>query len=331
MPPTVPDLIYAWYERNAEDWRRDHLGASVIGDPCDRKLWYGYRWAIAGEITGRMLRLFETGHREEARIVQNLKDIGLKVLEISPKTGKQFRFTFHGGLFGGSADGIVLGVPGAEKTAHLLEIKTAKNTSYNKMVKHGLKKAEPGYLSQMQVLMKGLKLRRGLFVMEGKNTDDIYAERVDYDSKEADLQIERAKIAIESEGPTTRISEKPDFWKCKMCRFRVTCHNLQDEGSIVPLRNCRTCLSFTSGGKCELHGDRLLGEQKKGCPQHLYLPGLLHFWEPVDSSEDPRSVSYRLPDGRQLTDQNHSLTLEDGTPLDLTPSDPEPTAAEESV
>src|SRR5688572_4793950 len=63
---------------------RWHLGASIIGHECSRYLWFSFRWCARdeGEATkrdanshanlGRKLRLFNRGHREEARFIEYL-------------------------------------------------------------------------------------------------------------------------------------------------------------------------------------------------------------------------------------------------------------------
>ena len=97
-PPT-PTLtaIYSAYEARQGDGFREHLGASLIGKPCSRALWFDFRWVTASRFSGRILRLFETGQREEDRIVANLRSTGATVLEVDPETGRQFRVEAHGG------------------------------------------------------------------------------------------------------------------------------------------------------------------------------------------------------------------------------------------
>jgi hypothetical protein len=58
---------------------RTHLGASVIGRKCPRQIWYGWRWFYHVKHTGRILRLFRRGHREEPEIVRWLRKAGLEV------------------------------------------------------------------------------------------------------------------------------------------------------------------------------------------------------------------------------------------------------------
>ena len=48
-------------------YRSRTVGASSIGHKCERYLWYQFRWFFREKFNGRMLRLFDRGHREEAR------------------------------------------------------------------------------------------------------------------------------------------------------------------------------------------------------------------------------------------------------------------------
>ena len=80
------DAIFAAYEAQASSGFRAHLGASLIGKDCERALWFDFRWTTVHRHPGRLLRLFETGQLEEARLVRNLRSIGATVLEVDPET-----------------------------------------------------------------------------------------------------------------------------------------------------------------------------------------------------------------------------------------------------
>lgn len=58
---------------------RTHLGASLIGHECSRYLWYTFRWVKHVKHSGQQQRLFNRGHREEARFIEWLEGIGFKV------------------------------------------------------------------------------------------------------------------------------------------------------------------------------------------------------------------------------------------------------------
>lgn len=69
------------WEDHAEDGDRTHLGGSLIGRECLRELWYTFRWATNVKFSGRILRLFDRGHKEEFRFVEYLRQIGVEVRE----------------------------------------------------------------------------------------------------------------------------------------------------------------------------------------------------------------------------------------------------------
>jgi hypothetical protein len=78
------DAIYQHYKEKRKNEHRPHLGGSQIGNECSRALWYQFRHAWSPNFEGRMLRLFETGDREEDRVVSNLR--GLSALRSGRKT-----------------------------------------------------------------------------------------------------------------------------------------------------------------------------------------------------------------------------------------------------
>lgn len=71
--------IDEWCRVTYDDGHRKHLGASLIGRECERELWYTFRWVKHKQFDGRMLRLFQRGHLEEARFIDYLQGIGCEV------------------------------------------------------------------------------------------------------------------------------------------------------------------------------------------------------------------------------------------------------------
>lgn len=66
-------------DKKWEDEDRNHLGFSLIGDDCQRKLWYTFRWCGGEKPTPRLKRLFNRGHLEEDRFIDYLRGIGCKI------------------------------------------------------------------------------------------------------------------------------------------------------------------------------------------------------------------------------------------------------------
>lgn len=75
----IKDEIDTYCVRAYDGGHRTHLGASLIGRNCKRYLWYVYRWCKRQPTDGRKQRLFNRGHREEARFIEWLEGIGFKI------------------------------------------------------------------------------------------------------------------------------------------------------------------------------------------------------------------------------------------------------------
>lgn len=300
-PPPAPTVaaIYAAYEADSADGHRAHLGASVIGGACDRAIWYGFRWASRARHTGRLLRLFETGHLAEARFVANLRRIGVTVLDLDPATGRQWTLRDATGHFGGSMDAVAIGLPEAPKTWHVCEFKTHSERSFLALQKDGVAASKPAHWAQMQVYMHLAGLDRAFYLAVNKNTDELYQERIHADVEAGLRLLAKAERIIAAARPPARISDDPAWWQCRFCDHHAVCH-----ADAVPERHCRSCLHATAvaDGKwhCTRH-DTVLSpqDQATGCAAHLLIPDLVH-GEQVDAGED--WVSYRMPDGSAWRD-----------------------------
>jgi len=256
--------IYRHYAEQSEE-RRPYLGASELGEECRRALWYGFRWVARPNFPGRIKRLFETGHREEERILDNLRAIGVRI------EGTQEEITFAQGHGKGHCDAVVLGLPDAPKTWHLLEIKTANKTRYNEAIKKG---PPEKHAVQMQIYMGELGLTRAAYFMQCKDDDRLHLERVEYDKKAHEAALRKANTIVQGEGLPGRIAKDRTFYKCKMCRWQMMCWD-----EVVPDVNCRTCSSGRPGGNgewvCELGGCQEYS-------QHLFIPSLLWWMKVTD-------------------------------------------------
>lgn len=297
------DAIYRSYETQPRH-ERSYLGASTFGTECDRAFWYGFRHAYEPErFDGRKLRLFQTGHREEERLIEDLRAAGLEVQETDPATGRQWEITAIGGHMRGHLDGLVYKVIEAPRAEHVLEIKTHNEKSFRALVKDGVEKSKPGHYAQVQIYMHFRGVARALYVAHNKNTDELHIERIPYDVAAAARLIGRAERTITANGAPAKLHEDPSSraaYACAWCPALGICH----EGA-MPRRNCRTCLSSTpvvdasdrGAWWCE-HFKRELSFEKQqiGCVDHLYLPSLVP-GEQVDVSEADRTVTYQMADG----------------------------------
>ena len=222
--------------RGADEGFRSHLGASLIGGECGRAIWYGFRWATKAKFPARILRLFNRGHLEEGRVIPLLLIIGVQVFQ-QDANGNQYRISDVGGHFGGSGDGVAIGIPDLEPGQPcLLEFKTHNDKSFRKMVTEGVRSAKMEHFVQMQTYMRKMGLAVALYVAVNKNDDDIYMELVYLESNVGDQFISRARTIILAQSPPAKISNSPGWLACSWCNHKPVCHL-----KAAPDLNCRTC------------------------------------------------------------------------------------------
>jgi len=305
------DLIYKHYESKQVDngWR-EHLGASGIGKPCSRQLWYEFHWCTVKSFEGRLLRLFQRGFNEEAVFMNELNAIGVTAYDVDPETKEQFRFSKFGGHVGGSCDGAAIGFIEAPKTWHILEFKTASDKYHKQLCKKGVKEAKPEHYAQMQLYMGWSGQNRAFYLSVNKNDDSLYQERVKFDKDEYESLMVKAKRIVESDYPLDKIREDASYYVCNFCDQKEICH--YDK---VPAVNCRTCAHSTprldKGWHCRAHNKMLCkSEQIKGCGYHLFNPHLIPYAEMIDSdnNDKPGWIEYTKKDGgdifRNVTPEN---------------------------
>lgn len=289
-PHSTAAAIVRWYESKPQQ-HRPHMGASLIGHPCDRNIWLTWRWALKPEFQGRILRLFSTGQREESRILEELRGIGAQVWETDPNTGAQWRVSALNGHFGGSLDGVAKGLPEGPKTPAVLEFKTHSHKSFMDVVAKRVREAKPQHFDQMQVYMGLMELERALYVAVDKDTDDMYCEWVEFDARRFQQLLDRAEKLIGMTAPPDRLSDDPTHWQCKFCSFYKHCHQ-----GVAAEANCRTCCHASpvedAAWRCDAHMEHLTEqEQREGCEDHLMIPGVVPYGEPVDGGSN--WVAYR--------------------------------------
>lgn len=261
-------------KENAGDGFRTHLGYSVLGRPCAREVWYGFRWFKRSNHTGRILRLFNRGHAEEPRIISWLRNIGAVVFEVDPQTGKQFLASRFGAHIGGSGDGRVSNLErfGLNGTG-LLEIKTHNDKSFTELVKGGVLACKPEHVVQMQMYMHDFELPWALYTAINKNNDDLYFEVIEYRRETAEQYLTRGEQIVQASGPPKRINESASWYQCKMCSYADICHN-----DHPPATNCRSCVYASAdvekgGWYCHQFRQPIPDNfLRKGCQQWTAFP-----------------------------------------------------------
>ncbi len=93
--------------------------------------------------------------------------------------------------------------------------------------------SKPIYWAQVQIYMAYLEVERTLFVALDKDTQTLRYELVPLDPSAAQALSDNAVAvirAVEARDPLPRISDRPDFYICTFCPYRIRCHALAAGG-----------------------------------------------------------------------------------------------------
>jgi hypothetical protein len=306
--PTI-DAIYNAYEAEGnKPYITPRIGAGEAGTECDRAIWYSFRWTTVKVFSGRMHRLFKTGHIEEARMVADLRSAGVTVDDgkIDETTGKfkQHEFTDSTGHIVCRIDGALLGLLEAPKTWHVGEFKTSNDKGFKILVKDDDVRSKPKHIAQVQLGMHFTSMTRAYYLARNKDTDALWSYRFHYDATYSIKLVARLHGIIGSQSPPPKISNDPTWFKCKFCDHHSACHRNR-----TPARSCRTCVHSTpiegAAWHCRMH-DMLLDrdQQREGCGAHIYIPELIH-GKQVDVIEGDNglmNVYYIMDDGSEWID-----------------------------
>lgn len=263
-----------------QDELRPYLGMSGIGHSCDLAIWFGFRWATKSQHEARVERIFRRGDLEEARIIADLKSVGVEVYRpgsngehielFGTEDEEQEELVGFAGHAKGHTDGRCLGIIEAPKTPHLLEMKTANSKNFKKYIGTTLKVANPVYYGQVQRYMESAKLTRTMFIVTNKDDESRHSERVYFDKDlAADLVRKESDIILSMEPPEKRFAKS--WYECRYCNHKKVCHY---EG--IPAKSCRTCehIELCNAGvwKCDRTSAILsYGEQLTGCDKYSRL------------------------------------------------------------
>jgi len=257
---------------------RNHLGGSVIGERCSRKIWYAFRWAKkenpgegCSHTRGQMRRLHQRGHREEPWFWFYLRGIGCEIYDVDPATGQQWKSSDFDDHFGLSLDSIgrLPSKFGLDEMV-LFEAKTANDASYRKLAKEGLRLNKPQHWAQMCVGGVKRGINYGAYIVVNKNNDQIHLEIVKLDFAYGQELLRKANDIIynPTDLPPVRISMNPADFQCKFCSFKDICH-YSDPVDI----NCRSCVHAAPIADAKWvckHHQKIIGDNliQIGCSDH---------------------------------------------------------------
>ncbi len=272
--PTLAAMAAEMEAQAKAELPRAYLGGSSIGDPCERKLWYRFRWAGKEHFGANTLANFEDGHASEAIMANRLRLVPGVQLVTHGDDGNQIGWKDLGGHFGMNCDGHILGVLQSPKTWHVWEHKATNPDKFKKLEKlkadygekAALKKWDGTYYAQAQVYMYYAGLTRHYLTCCTAGSREWTSVRTEADSGEAEDLIRKAERIICSDAAEqlNRVSSDPAYYLCRWCSFSGICHR----GEPVQ-KNCRTC----SKSEPTENGQWTCKKYKKEIPFDFQLKG----------------------------------------------------------
>jgi hypothetical protein len=219
----------------SDDKPRHYLGASEIGDKCERKLWYSLNMpelARPMELRGRLAT--GDGHRAEAWMAEQLAKLPFIQIEVTQPDGMQFGFIDMENKFKGHADGFITGLLQAPATRHVWEHKCVNEKKFELFKKAKADYGEKGalekwdylYYAQAVTYMEYFGCTRHYLTVTTPGCRDFDSARTNEDKVLASALRSKARRIIDYASPPYGISTNPNWFECKFCNFREVCHNL---------------------------------------------------------------------------------------------------------
>lgn len=265
----IAKLIDDNFQHSHKPRKQNRISASQWHN-CDRNLWLRRRNAVDNKLDGRVIRLMDFGHQMEPIFIDWLRSIGAKVAMREAE------------LPNGHIDGVVK-LPGHD--AMLLEMKTANNTRFNAIKKHGIVTACPGYHYQVQLYMhqsialskSGKPLEKCLFMVMNKDNHELYFEIVDRNEWYAEEFLMRIDNADNDEIPAKNVAD----YECNMCNYKELC-----DKNALPALSCGTCAHWSAKNKCDF-GDSV-------CERHVFSPLIMALcgYDYIDVNYDFGFIEY---------------------------------------
>lgn len=282
---TLQAIDKALEDKNKLRKRRVYLGASQIGEPCHRKLFYNFRNACARNIPAQGLRAIEDGFTQEKVMAERLRMIPQIKLYTENENNEQIGFEMLGFLKG-HIDGMILNpIDGSQTEYEIWEHKSCNQTKWNKLKKLIEEKGEKQalqiwdkiYFEQALIYMKAFdKKRHSMTVSTPGGRDYLYC-RTEYNNEIAENIIDKARaIIFDNFNIPAKLSENREFFQCKFCEFSAICHD-----GDFPDVNCSTCRYRDADLKSKkfrcLYKDKDLKNETLSipCDKHIYNPALI--------------------------------------------------------
>ena len=118
-------------------------------------------------------------------------------------------------MISGSCDGIAHGFSEYPDEQILLEFKTSNTKSFKALREKGIKEEKYQHYVQINLYLLWSGLKRALYIVTCKETDELYAEWVEFDADVANAELAKAKEILLSQKLPAR---------CETAKAKRVCH-----------------------------------------------------------------------------------------------------------
>jgi hypothetical protein len=301
ISPTIAAIEAAIEAAELRDF--DHVvRGSSIGHPCERHLFYRFRWAhLPEQFDGRKLRLFHTGHAEEARMIV-----------MAPHDRRRRRGCRSGNrraVRGRRLQRPLQGPSGRRGDRHRRSARRQRICSNARRTTRSRSNSSSGmaWPSPSRSTSRRCRLTcicgpdaRLLSRQAQGQRRALRRARSLRRRPCAALMAKAERIACGGERAGTH-QRDPTYYLCKRLQLpelrRLPCRRLR--AAQLPDVPSTSRRGRTASGSALRHQTPLsIDDQRAGCPNHLYLPTLVP-GEQVDADPKAETVTYRLLNGRR--------------------------------
>lgn len=195
---------------------RNYIGASIIGSPCLRQIWYEFKGEEAEEVPSKTIRTWAIGKHLEGLILDWLENAGLEIVRLWWDLQSKNVLDFKGHL-----DAVWYK---KDPPHSIIEVKTAKNASFNIFVNKGLRVWNPQYYAQIQSYMGMSEIFSTYILVLNKDNSELSDELVTFDEDLYKKLEDKARMIANAIIEPPRISNSPLWFQCKLCKFNKVCH-----------------------------------------------------------------------------------------------------------